>query len=91
MIVGQEFKESIGVYNGLCQGCTMACAIQFVFYSSGRWLEEEVLNIYSSIRYKCGYNLVGDRTTKSQLLLDVITDSQFADDAILFATSEESL
>ena len=30
-------------------------------------------------RYKLGYKLVGDRTAKSQLLLDVITESQFTD------------
>ena len=42
-------------------------------------------------RHKHGHNVVGNRTTKSQLLLDVITESQFADDAILLATSEESL
>ena len=41
-------------------------------------------------RYKLGHKLVGDRTRKSQLLLDVITESQFADAAALYATSEVS-
>ena len=41
-------------------------------------------------RYKLSHKLVGDRTKKSQLLLDVITESQFADDAALYATSEEN-
>ena len=41
-------------------------------------------------RYKLSRKLVGDRTKKSQLLPDVITESQFADDAALYATSEES-
>ena len=37
-------------------------------------------------RYKYGHKLVGDRTIKSRLLLDIITESQFADDAALYAT-----
>ena len=41
-------------------------------------------------RYKLSHKLVGDRTKKSQLLPDVITESQFVDDAALYATSEES-
>ena len=41
-------------------------------------------------RYKHCRKLVGDRTAKSQLLLDIITKSQFADDAALYATSEEN-
>jgi len=35
---------------------------------------------------------IGNRTAKSQLLLDIITESQFADDAAaLYATTEENL
>ena len=35
-------------------------------------------------RYKHGRKLIGDRTAKSQLLLAIITESQFADDAALY-------
>ena len=41
-------------------------------------------------RYRHGHKLIGDRTAKSWLLLDIITESQFADDATLYATSEEN-
>ena len=41
-------------------------------------------------RYKHGCKLVGDITAKSKLLLGFITESQFADDAALYATSEEN-
>ena len=43
----------------------------------------------AEFRYKYGCKLVGDRTVKSRLLLDMITESQFADDAALYATSEQ--
>ena len=41
-------------------------------------------------RYKLSCKLIGDRTRKPQLLLDVITESQFTDGAALCATSNES-
>ena len=41
-------------------------------------------------RHKLGNKLVGAKTEESHILIDVITESQFADDATLYATSEES-
>ena len=41
-------------------------------------------------RYKYGRKLGGDRTVKPRLLLDMITESQFADGATLYATSEQN-
>ena len=40
-------------------------------------------------KYKHGRKLVGDSTAKSRLLYDVITESQFTDDAALYATAAE--
>ena len=40
-------------------------------------------------RYKLRHKLVGDRTARSRLLSDAITESQFADAAALYATSAE--
>ena len=40
--------------------------------------------------YKHGHKLVGDGTAKCKLLIALITESQFADDAGLYATSEEN-
>ena len=36
VIVGQEFTESIGVCDGLHDLHNGPCAIQFIFWSSGR-------------------------------------------------------
>ena len=41
-------------------------------------------------RYKYGHKLVEDRAAKSKLLIDLITEIQFADAAALYATSEEN-
>ena len=39
------------------------------------------------VRYKHGRKLVGDRTAKSRLNWIKITESQFVDDAAIYATS----
>ena len=67
--------------------CYSACILEqlHVDYCKRKCLTSRV-----GFRYKLSRKLVGDRTKKSQLLLDVITESQFADDAALYATSEES-
>ena len=45
-----------------------------------------MFSIWVVIKYKDSCKLVGDRTAKSLLLSDVIA-SQFADDAVLYATA----
>ena len=90
VIVGQKFTESFDVCNGLHQGCTISPVLFSLYFGAG---VDDWRSKYSTggvkFRYTLGRKLVGDRTGKSQLLLD-ITDSQFADDAALYATSEES-
>ena len=44
-----------------------------------------------TVRYKHGRKLVGDRTAKSRLDQTRITESQFADDAAVYATSRDAL
>ena len=41
-----------------------------------------------SFRYKVRRELVGDRTAKGKLLSSTVTESKFADDAALYATSQ---
>ena len=43
-----------------------------------------------SVLYKHGRKLVGDHTTKSRLSEMRVTESQFADDVALYATSQDS-
>ena len=90
VIVGQEFTERIGVCNGLRQGCTMAPVLFSLYFAAvvDDWTRKCSVTAVE-FRYKYGHKLVGDRTIKSQLLLDMITESQFADDAALYATSEQ--
>ena len=90
VIVGQEFTESFDVCNGLRQGCTMAPVLFSLYFGAvvDDW-RRKCSTVGVEFRYKLGRKLVGDRTRKSQLLLDVITESHFAD-AALYATSEES-
>ena len=90
VVIGQEFTESIDVCNGLCQGCTMAPVLFSLYFSAviddwrGKCSTSGV-----EFRYKHGRKLIGDKTAESRLLLDFITESQFAVDASLYATSEE--
>ena len=42
-----------------------------------------------SFRYHHGHKLVGDRTSESCLLLSYVSESMFADDAALYASSRE--
>ena len=91
VIVGQTFTEPIGVCNGLRQGCTMAPVLFSLYFGAvvDDW-RSKCLTAGVEFRHKLGRKLVGDRSAKSRLLLDVITESQVADDAALYATSEES-
>ena len=43
------------------------------------------------VKYRNGRKLVGDRTAKSRLDAVYITESQFADDAVLYTTSRPCL
>jgi len=91
VIVGQEFTERIGVCNGLRQGCTMAPVLFSLYFAAvvDDWGSKcSVAGV--EFRYKYGCKLVGDRTIKSRLLLDMITESQFADDAAFYTTSEQN-
>ena len=90
--VGDATTDRIEVHNGLRQGCTLAPFLFNIYLSSvvaywrARCLEAGV-----TVRYKHGRKLVGDRTAKSCLDQTRITESQFADDAAVYATSRDAL
>ena len=65
------------------------CAIQPVFGAVVDDWGSKCSTAGVEFRYKLGCNLVGYRTRKSQLLLDVTTESQSTDDAALYTTSEK--
>ena len=69
VIVGQEFTESIGVYNRLHQGCTMAPVLFSLYFGAvvhdGR---SKCLIAGVKFKYKLSRKLVEDSTAKSQLL-----------------------
>ena len=87
VIVGQEFTKSIGVCNGLHHGCTMAPVLFSLHY---RAVVDDWRSKCSTAGVEFRYKLDLKQDRKSQLLFYVITESQFSDDAALYATPEES-
>ena len=86
--VDSSTTESFEVRNGLRQGCTLAPTLFNIYISAvvASWRskhEEAGVNVL----YKHGRKLVGDRTAKSRLKEVKVTETQFADDAALYATT----
>ncbi len=86
-------SESIGVQNGLRQGCTMA-PVLFNLYMCAViecWVErlQGASDVGIDIRYKFDGQLL--RKPRRQLLCKRITECQFADDAVLFAITRSGL
>ena len=88
--VGTAFTESFEVRNGLRQRCTLALTLFNIFFSAvvANWRKEST-EAGVNVLYKHGRKLVGDRTTKSRLSEVRVTESMFADDAALYATSRD--
>ena len=89
--VGSSTTESFEVRNGLRQGCTLAPTLFNIYIRTaianwrGKHSEAGV-----NVLYKHGRKLVGDRTAKSRLCEMMLTETQFADDAALYATSRNA-
>ena len=89
--LGGSISSSFEVNNGLRQGCTMAPTLFNLFFSAvvNSWRSRcQVAGVEAL--FKIGRRLVGDRTAKSKLDAVKVTESQFADDVALYATSRAS-
>ena len=90
--VGDSLSDSFEVQNGLRQGCTMAPTLFNIYFSAvvTKWLRS-CPEAGVEVLYKTGRRLVGDRTVKARLNVVRVTESQFADDVALYATSRGEL
>ena len=90
--VGDSRSGSFQVRNGLRQGCTLAPTLFSIYFSAvvANWhggCSETGGNVLFQHRKK----LVGDKTAKSRLCTVRVTESQFADDAALYAGFRKGL
>ena len=86
--VGSTVTDRFEVWNGLRQGCTLAPTLFNIYFSAmvADWRNRSG-GAGVSVLYKHGRKLVGDRTAKFRLSEMRVTESQFADDVALYATS----
>ena len=89
--VGQLSTECFDVQNGLRQRCTLAPTLFNIYISTAvtNWKNRH-REAGIDVLYKHGRKLVSDRTAKSRLNVVRVTETQFADDAALYATSREA-
>ena len=89
--VGSTVTERFEVRNGLRQGCTLAPTLFNIYFSAmvADWSNRSS-GVGVNVLYKHGRKLVGDHTAKSRLREMRVTESQFADDVALYATSQNS-
>ena len=90
--IGGVLSESFRVRNGLRQGCTLAPTLFNLFFSAvvSTW-RTDCVEVGVNVLSRPGRKLVGDRTAKSRLAVVKVTESQFADDLALYASTCEKL
>ena len=88
--VGDSSTDAIEVTNGLRQGFTMAPTLFDLYFSAMMqcW-RDQCPQAGVTVRYRVGRQLVGDRTVKCRLQEVRVTESQFADDVAVYATTRE--
>ena len=86
--MGSTVSDRFEVRNGLRQGCTMAPThFNIYFNAMVARLRNHSVGAGVTVLFKHGRRLVGDRTAKSRLERVKVSESQFADDLVLYATS----
>ena len=87
--VGSQITENFEVRNGLRQECTLASTLFNIYISAvvANW-RDRYEEVGMNVLYKHGRKLVGDRSVKFRLKEVKVTETQFADDAALYATSK---
>ena len=88
--VNGKLSDNISVTYGLRQGCTQAPTLFNLYFSVvvADW-RARCPDAGVDLLFRNGHKLVGDRTAKSRLSATRVTESQFADDAALYATTRE--
>ena len=86
--VGDSVTDDIEVTNDLRQGCTLAPTLFNLYFSAmvACW-RHRCPQAGVEVRYKIRGRLVGDRTAKARLQKVWVTESKFADDVALYATT----
>ena len=90
--IGGKYTNSFNVNRGLRQGCTLAPTLFNLYFNAmvAKW-RSKCPQAGVLVNYKIGRKLVGDRTAKARLQEITVTESQFADDVAVYATSREVL
>ena len=89
--VGLTVTDRFEIRNRLWQGCTLAPTLFNIYFSAmvADW-HNRSSGAGVSVLYKHGRKLVGGCTAKSRLSEMRVTESQFADDVAMYATSGDS-
>ena len=85
-----RYSESFAVRNGVWQGCTIVPVLFNLYLCAvvDDW-RKQCPQTGVTFCYCHERKLVGNRAPKSRLLRSFVTESKFADDAALFASSRE--
>ena len=82
--IGEAVTNSFEVRNGVRQDCTMALTLFNIYFSAMVTIwRDQCDDAGVTVLFNHGRKLVGDRTAKSRLLRVNVSESLFANDAIV--------